>query len=144
MIMKLAATEFLSFISKNLIFIIKHNGKVKLSSFQYNFLHIYVVVQNLKLVFLGKIFCKDAIALKSKKVQEIFEETFIFALQWTSAISNSNRTAKKFEIANVQDGKFKILTYYKALDKPNTLFTSVLTLVNLKGNRKEKIFWYFW
>ena len=46
--------------------------------------------------------------------------------------------AKKFEIANVRDsGKFKILAFYKALDKPNTVFTPVLTLVSLAiGERK--------
>ena len=34
----------------------------------------------------------------------------------------------------------KILAFYEALGKPNTVFTSVLTLVNLKGNRREKIY----
>ena len=53
--------------------------------------------------------------------------------------------AKKFEKANVRDsGKFKILALYKALGKPNTVFTSVLTLVSLKGNSREKIYWYFY
>ena len=48
---------------------------------------------------------------------------------------------KKFEIANVQDSrKFKILAFYKALVQPNTVFISVLTLVILKGNRREKIY----
>ena len=49
--------------------------------------------------------------------------------------------AKNFEIANVRDsGKFKILAFYKALGKPNTIFTSVLTLISLKGSRREKIY----
>ena len=49
--------------------------------------------------------------------------------------------AKKIEMANIQDSrKFKILAFYKALGKPNTLFTSVLTLVTLKGDWKEKIY----
>ena len=40
--------------------------------------------------------------------------------------------AKKFKIANVRDcGKFKILAFYKALGKPNTVFTSALTLPTL-------------
>ena len=45
---------------------------------------------------------------------------------------------KKFEIGNIWDnGKFKILAFYKALDKPNTVFTPVLTLVSLAiGERK--------
>ena len=45
---------------------------------------------------------------------------------------------KKFKIANVRDsGKFKILVFYKALNKPNTVFTCVLTLVSLAvGERK--------
>ena len=52
--------------------------------------------------------------------------------------------AKKFEVANVRDsGKFKILAFCKALGKPNTIFTSVLTLVSLNGNRREKINRYF-
>ena len=33
---------------------------------------------------------------------------------------------------------FKILAFYKLLGKPNTVFTSVLTLISLKGNRREK------
>ena len=46
--------------------------------------------------------------------------------------------AKKFEIASVWDsGKFQILAFYKGLNKPNTVFTSVLTLVSLAiGERK--------
>ena len=50
----------------------------------------------------------------------------------------STGLAKKFEIANVRDsGKFKILAFYKALNKPNSVFTSVLTLVSLTiGERK--------
>ena len=52
--------------------------------------------------------------------------------------------AKTFEIANVRDSrKFKILAFCKALGNPNTIFTSVLTLVSLKGNRREKIYQYF-
>ena len=45
---------------------------------------------------------------------------------------------KMFEIANIWDsGKFKILAFYKALDKPNTVFTPVLTLISLEiGERK--------
>ena len=44
----------------------------------------------------------------------------------------------KFEIANVRDGgKSKNLTFYKALNKPNTVFTSVLTLLGQAiGERK--------
>ena len=41
-----------------------------------------------------------------------------------------------FEIAE----NSKILAFHKALGKPNTVFTFVLTLVNLKGNRREKIY----
>ena len=52
--------------------------------------------------------------------------------------------AKKFGVANVGDsGKFKILAFCKALGKPDTIFTSVLTLVSLIGNRREKINRYF-
>ena len=44
-------------------------------------------------------------------------------------------------MANIQDSrKFKILAFYKALGKPNTVFTSALTLVTLKGDWKEKIY----
>ena len=40
--------------------------------------------------------------------------------------------AKKLEIPNVRDsGKFKIIVFYKTLGKPNTAFTSALTLVSL-------------
>ena len=49
------------------------------------------------------------------------------------------------EIVNVQDSrKFKVLAFYKALDKSDTVFTSVLTLVSLKGNRRQKIYRYFY
>ena len=49
--------------------------------------------------------------------------------------------AKKFEIANVRDnGIFKILAFYKALGKPNTAFSSVLTLGNLKCNTRKKMY----
>ena len=41
-------------------------------------------------------------------------------------------------------GKFKILAFCKELTKPNTVFTSVLTLVSLKGNIREKIYPYFY
>ena len=34
----------------------------------------------------------------------------------------------------------KILAFYKALGKRNTVFTFVLTLVSLKGNRVEKMY----
>ena len=48
----------------------------------------------------------------------------------------STGPAKKFVITNVRDsGKFKILAFYQVLGKPNTVFTSVLTLVSFKGNR---------
>ena len=48
---------------------------------------------------------------------------------------------KKFDIANVRDnGNFKTLAFYKAFGKPNTVFTSVLTLGSLKGNAREKIY----
>ena len=40
--------------------------------------------------------------------------------------------------------KFKVLAFCKELTKPNTVFTSVLTLVSLKGNRREKIYRYFY
>ena len=33
----------------------------------------------------------------------------------------------------------KLLAFYKALGKPNAVFTSVLTLVSLKGDRRENI-----
>ena len=53
--------------------------------------------------------------------------------------------AKKFEVANVRDsGKFKILAFYKAFGNPSTVFTSALTLVSLKDNRREKIYQYFY
>ena len=53
--------------------------------------------------------------------------------------------AKKFEIANVRDsGRYKIVDFYKALGKPNTVFNYLLTLVSLKGNRREKIYRYFY
>ena len=40
--------------------------------------------------------------------------------------------AKKLEIPNVRDSrKFKIIAFYKTLGKPNTAFTSALTLVSL-------------
>ena len=40
-----------------------------------------------------------------------------------------------FEIANVRNsGKFKILAFHKALGKPNTVFTSILTLAT--GEKK--------
>ena len=48
--------------------------------------------------------------------------------------------AKKFEITENP----KILAFYKALGKRNTVFTSVLTFVSLKGNRREKMCWYFY
>ena len=49
--------------------------------------------------------------------------------------------AKKFEIVNVWDnGNFKTLAFYKAFGKPNTVFTSVLTLGSLKCNAREKIY----
>ena len=57
-------------------------------------------------------------------------------IQWKSAFSNSLGTSKKVR----DSGKFKILAFYKALGKPNTVFTSVLTLVTLKGDWKEKIY----
>ena len=52
--------------------------------------------------------------------------------------------AKRFEIVNVRDsGKSKFFAFYKALGKPNTVFTPVLTLVSLQDNRREKIYRYF-
>ena len=57
----------------------------------------------------------------------------LYQLQWASAISNSHGTSKKVR----DSGKFKILVFFKALKKPNTLFTSLLTLVSLAiGERK--------
>ena len=51
--------------------------------------------------------------------------------------------AKKFEIANIRDSwKFEV-AFFKVLGKPNTVFTSVLTLVSLKKSRREKIYRYF-
>ena len=45
-----------------------------------------------------------------------------------------------FEIVNVRTiGKLKILAFNKALGKPNIVFTSVLTLINLKGHRRDKV-----
>ena len=41
-------------------------------------------------------------------------------------------------------GKFKVLAFYKALGKPSTVFTFVLTLISLKGNKREKIYRYFY
>ena len=53
--------------------------------------------------------------------------------------------AKKFVITNVWDSrKFKILAFYKVFGKPNTVVTYLLTLVSLKGNRREKIYRYFY
>ena len=53
----------------------------KLSPFRYNYLHsIYLAVQNLKLVFVGKKTWRNALALKSKNVQVTFWETFILTL----------------------------------------------------------------
>ena len=48
--------------------------------------------------------------------------------------------AKIFEIVNVRAiGKLKILAFNKALGKPNIVFTSVLTLINVKGHRRDKV-----
>ena len=52
-------------------------------------------------------------------------------IQWKSAFSNSLGTSKKVR----DSGKFKILTFYKVLGKPNTVFSSVLTLVIFKGEK---------
>ena len=53
--------------------------------------------------------------------------------------------AKMFEIANVQDSnKLKIHAFSKVLSNPNIAFTSALTLVSLKCNRREKIYQYFY
>ena len=42
------------------------------------------------------------------------------------------------------DGKLKILAFYKALGKPNTTFTTGSTLVIFQGNRTKKIYRYFY
>ena len=53
----------------------------------------------------------------------------------------STGPAKKFEITNLRNsGKFKILAFYKMFGKGDTVFTSVLTLVSLKGNRRGKMY----
>ena len=97
MIMKLVVTKvFLSFTLKNLILIIKHNGKVK-SPFQYNYLHsIDLVVQNLKLVFPEKKIWRNALALKSKEVQGIFEEMFILTLSSSAVFLPQNCVSNFF------------------------------------------------
>ena len=81
MIMKFEATQFSSLLYEEFNPYHKTQWKNKPLPFQWNYLHsIYLVVQNLKLIFFGKKFSKNALALKSKKVQDIFRETFILIL----------------------------------------------------------------
>ena len=63
---------------------------------------------------------------------------YIFNIHWTFPSQTRTGLSKNFEIANVRDGgKLKNLTFYKALNKPNTVFTSVLTLLSqVIGERK--------
>ena len=53
-------------------------------------------------------------------------------------------SAKTFAIVNDPDSwKFKIIAFYKVSGKPNTIFTSMLTSVSLKGSRRENILIFF-
>ena len=46
--------------------------------------------------FLGKKICKNALTLKSKKVQDIFGETFILALSSSAVFRPQNRVSDFF------------------------------------------------
>ena len=62
-----------------------------------------------------------------------------FQTNYSEHLLSRTPTAKRLEITNVRDGgKFKILAFYKALGKPNTVFTFVLTLEGLKGVGERK------
>ena len=58
----------------------------------------------------------------------------------TSTNSKSHGSSKRVQ----ESRKLKILAFYTELGKSNTVFTSVLTLVSLKGNAREKIYQYFY
>ena len=55
-------------------------------------------------------------------------------LPQTSTNSNSCGSSKRVQ----ESGKFKILAFYTELGKSNTVFTSILNFVSLKGNARER------
>ena len=84
------------FLLNNLIPIIKHNGRETFNFSIENLHSIYLVVRNLKLFFLEKKIWGNAPALKSKKVQGIFEETFILTLSSSTIFFLQNRISNYF------------------------------------------------
>ena len=99
MAMKLAATQFsflflffLFFFTLNtFILIIKHNRKVNFHLFNRIIcVPLISLCKNLKLVFLGKKIWRNALALKNKNVQGIFE-TFILTFSSSAIFRLENR-----------------------------------------------------
>ena len=97
-------TVFHSFMLKNLILIIRYNGKLNFDLFNRINLHfIYLVAQNLKLDFIGKKVWKNALDLKSKiwsakryKVYSGKRLSWHYRLQHPFFYKNESRTSFNF------------------------------------------------
>ena len=65
-------------------------------------------MQHLKLVFLGKKIWRNALALKSKKVQNIFKETFILILSFSAVFFY--KTISQISFTLIHSGDKRLLS----------------------------------
>ena len=101
----------------------KTQRKSKLSLLQSNYLHpIYLVEQNLKPIFLIKKIWRNALALKSKKGQGIFGETFTLTLSSSTVFLLQNRVSNFFQFFSL--GCFYQISWRNEVDFMDMMYIS--------------------
>ena len=73
-----------------------------------------------------------------KKIMQITNVNTVEYLE----LPRDKQKSSRWWMFTISKRKFKSLAFYKALGKLNTVFTFAMTLLSLKGNRREKIYRY--